>query len=195
LVNSTQGFGDEKMNNEELCGLIGLVGERQDRKAFADLFRYFAPRCKAYALRIGCPDGEAEELTQEAMVSVWRRAETFDRTKAAASTWIFTIVRNKRIDKMRREKPVMAEFEQLERLPAVTVDPGDASDATRVRIVMREAVDALPADQKLVLEKAFYEDKSHSQVAEELQLPLGTVKSRIRLALSRLRISSLEAYA
>lgn len=183
------------MNNDELCSLIELVGERQDRKAFADLFRHFAPRFKAYALRIGCPDGEAEELTQEAMVSVWRRAGTFDRTKAAASTWMFTIVRNKRIDTIRREKPVTGEFEELERLPAETIDPGDARDAAQASAAIREAMDTLPLEQKLVLEKAFFEDKSHSQVAEELQLPLGTVKSRIRLALSRLRVSPLEAYA
>lgn len=183
------------MNNEHLCGLIELVGAQRDRAAFSELFLYFGPRFKGYAMRTGCRDAEAEELAQEAMISVWRRADSFDRLKANATTWMFAIVRNKRIDLVRREKYPSAELEEVEQRPADTADPGVTYDAAKAGEVLRQALKTLPLEQEQVMQKAFFEEKSHSVIAEELQLPLGTVKSRIRLALSRLRISELEAYA
>jgi len=188
-------WGGNMMSNDQFCELIEAIGKQKDRAAFADLFRYFAPRFKAYAMGIGCGNAEAEELAQETMISVWRRAETFDRTKATASTWMFTIVRNKRIDLFRRHKISTTEIKEAEQLSADTIDPGDARDAAKAGAALRQALSSLPPEQQLVLHKAFFEAKSHSVVAEELQIPLGTVKSRIRLALERLRLANLEVYA
>ncbi len=171
--------------------LIEAVARRRDRAAFAELFHHFAPRLKAFGMRSGGNAEMAEEMAQEAMISVWRRAETFDRSRAAASTWIFTIARNKRIDMIRRTARPKLDAEDF-----LLINPGAGSEsadsaaiAGQSQAQIRELLARLPADQKLVLEKAFFEDKTHNVIAEELNLPLGTVKSRIRLALSRLRVA------
>ncbi len=182
------------MDNRELCALMQAIAERQDREAFAALFRQLAPRLKAYALRGGCSDAEAEELVQETMLTVWRRAGSFDSRIARVSTWIFTIVRNKRIDLKRRTTHPVAEIEQAIELPADTIDPVEALDAASASEAIREALKSLPQEQLLVLQKAYFEDKSYPALAEELGIPLGTVKSRIRLGLQRLRVP-LEIFA
>jgi RNA polymerase sigma-70 factor (ECF subfamily) len=171
--------------------LIEAVARRRDRSAFAELFHHFAPRLKAFCMRAGTDAESAEEMAQEALIAVWRRAETFDRARAAASTWIFTIARNKRIDLIRRTVRPKLDAEDF-----LLINPGDSGQApdgaaiaiqsqSQIRLLLNE----LPPDQRLVLEKAFFEDKTHNAIAEELRLPLGTVKSRIRLALSRLRVA------
>jgi len=158
-----------------------------DRIAFAELFEHFAPRVKSYLLRLGCDMSAAEEIGQEVMVTVWRRAVTFDRRQASASTWMFTIARNKRIDAVRRER--RPEFDASD--PALTPEPEVGGD----RAVQKKqetatvvlAIAELPDEQKHLLQMAYYEDKPHSVIAAETGLPLGTVKSRLRLALNRLR--------
>lgn len=170
---------------------IAAVAARSDREAFARLFRHFAPRIKAYCMKRGSAAAAAEEIAQEAMVQVWRRAAQYDPAKAAASTWIFTIARNKRIDAFRREA-------RPEVLPEDFDDQDPAGDGFD-RLADAEAGDklaaevgSLPPDQAEVIRKAFFEDKTHQDIARELDLPLGTVKSRIRLALGRLRKSMSE---
>jgi RNA polymerase sigma-70 factor (ECF subfamily) len=169
-----------------LSALIVAIAERGDRQAFSALFSHFAPRVKSYLLRLGASAESAEELAQETLLIVWRRAGGFDPSRAAASTWIFTIARNLRFDALRREKR-----------PIVADDPSDAAgapaapdtilaalqDETRVG----RAIADLPADQAQVVRLAFFADKPHSEIAAELNLPLGTVKSRLRLAMGRLR--------
>ncbi|TVR96749.1 MAG: sigma-70 family RNA polymerase sigma factor [Rhodospirillales bacterium] len=176
-----------RVDNDRLCDLIEAVAIHQDRKAFSDLFRHFAPRLKAFGLRQGSDAATADELAQEAMLAVWRKAATFDRSRASATTWIFTIVRNKRIDMFRRQnRPEVTLDEAAEQVS----DEAPADDQLRwadAGEVLREVLATLPKEQIVVLQKAFYEDKSHSVIAEELNLPLGTVKSRIRLGLARLR--------
>lgn len=179
----------------QYCDLIEAVAERQDRESFNTLFEYYGPRFKSYAKRMGCGEPEAEELTQEAMVSAWRRAETFDRKKATASTWMYTILRNKRIDLARRNKFILTELDSVENEAADTVHADDTYDVSKATKAIKEALQQLPAEQMTVLQKAFFEEKSHSEIAEELKLPLGTVKSRIRIALSKLRCEDLEVYA
>jgi RNA polymerase sigma-70 factor (ECF subfamily) len=158
-----------------------------DRSAFAELFEHFAPRVKSYLMRLGCDVSAAEEIGQEVMVTVWRRAETFDRFQASASTWMFTIARNKRIDAVRRER--RPEFDLAD--PAFMPEPEKAGDVVvqarqETETVVR-AIDELPEEQKQLLRMAYYDDKPHSVIAAETGLPLGTVKSRLRLALGRLR--------
>ncbi len=185
-TNEVRGVPENRHND-----LIEAVALRRDRSAFAELFHHFAPRLKAFGLRSGAGADAAEEMAQETMISVWRRAETFDRSRAAASTWIFTIARNKRIDLIRRTaKPILDAEDFLLINPGTVSEAADgAAIAMQSQEQIRELLTYLPAEQKLVLEKAFFEDKTHNVIADELNLPLGTVKSRIRLALGRLRIA------
>ena len=172
--------------------LMAAVAKRHDRDAFIELFEFFAPRLKAYVMRSGADPASAEELAQEAMVSVWRKAATFDPAKAAVSTWIFAIARNRRIDQVRREnRPTVDEHDLTGEVRWQEDAFGDIQAAEEQEILAR-AIASLPAEQAEVIRKAFYEDKSHSAVAEELGLPLGTVKSRIRLALAQLKRSVSE---
>jgi len=173
---------------DDSAELIEAVARRRDRAAFAELFRRFAPRVKAFVMRSGADADTAQEVAQETMVLVWRRAETFDRRRAGAATWIFTIARNKRIDLLRRA--THAGFDPEDYVLFSTEAPQSA-DAAAIGRQVRERIGAvmqqLTADQVEVLRMAFFQDKSHSMIAQEMKLPLGTVKSRIRLALTRLR--------
>ena len=172
-------------------GLLRAVATLRDRAAFAELFQHFAPRLKAFMMKGGADSDTAEELAQEAMIQVWRRAESYDPSRAAASTWIYTIARNKRIDRLRRERrPDMSEEEYTAALGGADDGGGRgdrAAERGQAEARLARSVQELPDDQALVVKMAFYEDKSHSAIAAELKLPLGTVKSRIRLALTRLR--------
>lgn len=177
----------EPTTPEEHRALMIRVAEARDKRAFEALFTHFGPRVKAYLMRSGSNPDSAEELAQEAMATVWRRADSFDPSQASAATWIFTIARNKRIDAYRRlnrpeldpEDPAL--IPQAEIAPDQVVEEGEMSDA------IRSAVKTLPAEQADMLKMAFFEDKAHSEIAEETGLPLGTVKSRLRLAIARMR--------
>jgi len=167
--------------------LMAAIAGRRDRAAFARLYGHFAPRLKAYLIRQGADEGGAEDVTQEAMLTVWHRAASFDPAKAGVSTWIYTIARNKRIDRLRRERYPEVELND----PALVPDTPAAADAviaaSEAEDRLRHAIGRLPAEQSDLLQLAFFQDKSHSAIADERGLPLGTVKSRIRLALQRLR--------
>ena len=167
---------------------VAAVAERQDRAAFARLYGYYAPRLKSFFLRQRVAPDKAEELAQEAMISLWRKAASFESSKASVSTWLFTIARNKRIDMLRREnRPEIGKDDYL-----LLVGPAEEADQSAIASSEAEqlasGIAELSPEQQEVLQKAFYEDLSHSEIAEALGLPLGTVKSRIRLALMRLKI-------
>lgn len=169
-----------------LEALVGLIACHRDRNAFIELFQHFAPRLKAFMMRGGADPETAEEIAQEAMITVWNKAEQFDPARAALSTWIFTIARNKRIDMLRRQ--VRPEIDALDLPGSDDVPPPDARlELTQASADLRGSIALLPPEQRQVLQLAFFEDKSHGVIAVELGLPLGTVKSRIRLALARLR--------
>ncbi len=173
---------------DEAADLIQAIATRQDRAAFAALFRHYGPRIKAFLMRGGSDSETAQEVAQEAMIMVWRKAASFDRTRAAAATWIYTIARNKRIDHLRRTGRPPIEAEDWLTIFAPEEEDADKSVlAGQTYTRMKELMDDLSADQLVVIRKAFFEDKTHTAIAEELGLPLGTVKSRIRLALGRLR--------
>jgi RNA polymerase sigma-70 factor (ECF subfamily) len=169
----------------EMDALLLRVAAERDRSAFAALFTHFAPRVKAYLIRLGASSGVAEELAQEALLSVWRKAHLFDPAKASAATWLFTIARNLRIDAIRREKRPELDPEDFMPEPGADADAGLmlAENEGRLRLALRE----LPVDQIQVVELSFFADKPHSQIAEELGIPRGTVKSRLRLAMGRLK--------
>jgi RNA polymerase sigma-70 factor (ECF subfamily) len=176
------------LSADEAADLIEAIATRQDRTAFASLFHHFAPRIKAFIMRGGADAEAAQEVAQEALIMVWRKAASFDRTRASASTWLYTIARNKRIDLLRRSSRPAIETEDW--LTVFAPEDGDADKsvlAGQTYNRMKELLGGLSADQLVVIQKAFFEDKTHMAIAEELKLPLGTVKSRIRLALGRLR--------
>ncbi len=174
-------------NGAAAAALMARIAGDRDRGAFASLYQAYGPRLKAYLMRQGADEANAEELVQEVMLSVWRRADGYDPRLASVSTWLFTIARNKRIDFLRRVKRP----EILADEPAFMPEPVDAVDAVYEAAEdgerLRRALQSLPPEQAELLKLAYYEDKSHSVIAVETQLPLGTVKSRIRLALQRLR--------
>lgn len=166
---------------------LEAVANSQDRDAFAELFNHFGPRVKAYLMRLGSDDTMAEEVAQDVMVTVWRKAALFDRTKSSAATWLFRVARNRRIDMLRRKRTINVDTETMviedENLP----DPNETLDEDKRQARIRKALAQLPEQQLQLVELAFFTELSHSQIAEETGLPLGTVKSRIRLAFGRLR--------
>lgn len=180
--------GLNELDEAEIREALSAIAGREDRTAFAALFRYFAPRLKAYAMKSGMSAQAAEEMTQETMITVWRKASLYNPAKASGATWIFAIARNKRIDLWRGERRPEIE--------AFAADPADetmpAADTAYAAIEDQHSIAAalgqLPAEQASILQKAFFEDKSHSAISEELSLPLGTVKSRVRLGMERMRV-------
>jgi len=180
-------------SGEQLSQLLVAVGRGADRQAFAALFKHFAPRLKSYLARTGSSDAQAEDFAQEAMVSVWRKAARFDPQQAAASTWIFAVARNLRVDHYRRLGPRMEQaglaLEDGAELEAA--EPGPTPEAQLFGLEcergVRSALALLPPEQQEVLRLSFYEEHPHARIAAELGIPLGTVKSRVRLALGQLR--------
>ena len=167
--------------------LLVRVGRDRDKIAFSELFDYFGPRVKSFLLRFGSDMSLAEEIAQEAMIMVWRRAETYDPRQSAASTWIFTIARNKRIDRLRRENRPLPDMTDPTLMPE-SIETGEIQVArTQQEKKIRHALKNLPEEQAKMIFSAYYEEKSHREIAEESGVALGTVKSRIRLALNRLR--------
>jgi RNA polymerase sigma-70 factor (ECF subfamily) len=164
---------------------IVAVGARRDRAAFAALFRHFAPRVKSYVMRLGASAELAEEIAQETLLTVWRRAEAYDPAKAAASTWIFTIARNLRIDRARRDNRPPPEEDPSDVSPPPAPDTILSAVQDEARVT--QALEILSRDQAQVINLAFFGGKPHSEIAADLGLPLGTVKSRLRLAMARLR--------
>ncbi|WP_347558264.1 sigma-70 family RNA polymerase sigma factor [Robbsia sp. KACC 23696] len=178
--------------------LIVRIAESADKAAFAELFAYFAPRLKGFLMRGGSPADNAEDLSQEAMLMVWRKAAQFDPARAGASTWIYTIARNLRIDAGRRGVLETISDDALESGERALSEDGadDTSawvEASQRDARVREAVQRLPDEQSKVVMMAFFHGLAHADVARELSLPLGTVKSRLRLATQKLR-SMLDAW-
>lgn len=166
--------------------LIARIAESRDRAAYAALFTRFAPKLKAFVMGQGLTAQEAEDLAQDAMLNVWRKAHLFDPARATAVTWIYSIARNLRIDAARRAKRVRDLPEDLWQGDGDKPADQELIDHQSARSVAA-LIGALPADQQTVLKMSFYEDLSHGDIAKALSLPLGTVKSRLRLALTRLK--------
>ncbi|ODN70294.1 ECF RNA polymerase sigma factor RpoE [Methylobrevis pamukkalensis] len=151
------------------------------------LFDHFAPRINAYLRRLGTDPAIAEDLTQDVMVVLWRKAELFDPAKSSLGTWLFRIARNRRIDLARQSRRDDLDENEPMLLPAEPVEAGDDLDARRRDARIRETLALLPPEQMELVQLAFYRGLSHSQIAEATGQPLGTVKSRLRLAFGRLR--------
>ncbi len=163
------------------------MADAQDRSAFAALFEHFAPRINAFLQRQGSDPAQAEEVVQETMVNVWRKASLFDPARASASTWVFTIARNLRIDMIRKASRPEPDMMDPAFVPDADPPPEEIIVRNQTAGRLKDAVAKLPQAQQDVLRLAFFEEKAHPQVAEELDIPLGTVKSRIRLAFKSIR--------
>lgn len=161
------------------------VRDNRDRAAFAALFDYFAPRLKGFIMRSGVSAHQAEEIVQDVMLAIWRRAESFDPHRAQVSAWVYQIARNRQIDIARKEKRPMPE--------ELKEDPGAESDASQILAIeqeadlLKQALGRLKADQREIIEKAYLGELTHQEISTRTGLPLGTIKSRIRLGLERLR--------
>jgi RNA polymerase sigma-70 factor (ECF subfamily) len=167
---------------------IVAIAQREDRAAFAALFDFYAPRLKSMLIRMGISAEAAEDLAQDTLLAVWRKAALYDPQRATASAWIYAIARNLRIDRLRRDQraKLFAIYEALEEAEGPE-RPDDSLDTAQDEARVRTALAALPAEQIRVVQLSFFEGRAHGDIARILGLPLGTVKSRIRLAVNRLR--------
>jgi RNA polymerase sigma-70 factor (ECF subfamily) len=186
MVPDSQGQDQQTPAREQLDAWVEACA-RSDRSAFKALFAFYAPRIKGYIKRLATDDATAEELTQEVMLTVWRKAKLFDARQASASTWIFRIARNRRIDLARRASKPDLDADEPMLQPEAVEAPDIAAHARDRDARVREALKTLPDDQISLLRRAFFDGLSHSEIAEAEGLPLGTVKSRIRLAFNKLR--------
>lgn len=175
------------MEARDLSGLLVKVAEKGDRTAFADLFGHFGPRIKGFMMKTGASDDLAEEVVQETMVTLWTKAKLFDPSKAGASTWIFTIARNKRIDLLRRRNRPEPDPHDPMFQPDPEPNGEQALSSQQDQVRIRKAMADLPPEQHEIVRLSFFEGLPHSAIAERLELPLGTVKSRLRLAFRKVR--------
>jgi RNA polymerase sigma factor (sigma-70 family) len=170
--------------------LLARVAENDDKAAFRAIYQHFAPRIKAYAINQGFSQ-HAEVLVQEVMTSVWRNADKYSESLASVSTWIFTITRNQRIDILRKlnrtRAEIVIETEDLWQIPTEDTTICSIQNLSTEKFV-KAAIEKLPEEQMIALRKVYYEGKTHEEVAEELKIPLGTVKGRLRLSLQKLRV-------
>ncbi len=166
---------------------IQAIAARRDSQAFRRLFDYFGPRLKTYLMSAGAESTQAEDIMQEAMVALWHKAHLFDPTKARASTWMFTIARNLRIDALRRQSRQVTDQDDPTTRPGEVIQSDHLVARKQDSARIKQALNGLSPDQRDVIRLCFFQDLSHSQIARTLNLPLGTVKSRIRLAVAKLR--------
>ncbi len=167
--------------------LIARIAQDRDKTALADLFRLFAPRIKAMMLRLSVTEAQAEDLVQETLLTVWRKAHLYSPERGAVSTWLFAIARNLRIDMLRRQSN--QPYVDYETLILESPLPLGLAAAEERQVIERVsvAIESLSPEQREVIRLSFINDLPHSAIAEKVGIPLGTVKSRLRLAYERLR--------
>ena len=173
--------------DDELTLSVELIGKNQDKLAFNNIFRYFAPRLKSFLIKAGSTDSQAEEVIQEVMIAVWTKSSTYDSSKSSVSTWIYTIARNKRIDKIRKEKRhYLSDSDEGLEIPVDSTQEKEIFSA-QISNSLKNYMSNLPEEQSKLLKLSYFYNKTHADISEELKIPLGTVKSRIRLALTKMR--------
>ena len=169
------------------AGLLQAVAANQDTDAFQALFTWYAPRIKSVMRRQGADEVMAEELSQETLLTVWRKSHLFDPTKAGPSTWIFTIARNLRIDRFRKENRPELDPNDPALVPEAEQQADVALETKDREKLVRKCLQALPEDQREVVRLSYIEGLAHPEIAKRLEIPLGTVKSRLRLSFQKLR--------
>ncbi|WP_281544374.1 sigma-70 family RNA polymerase sigma factor [Grimontia sp. SpTr1] len=200
LVESTYNSSNQKRSNsrssmstptpEHLAELLTLVANKRDDKAFSSLFSHFAPKIRSYGLRHLRADGQAMELVQETMILVWRKAHLYDGTKGGASTWVFTIMRNVSFDMLRKVKSNREDCLSGDIWPLIDGEVGDQEDEAlqdQIQTQLLSYIDLLPDLQQQVVRGVYLKQLTHQELADQLNVPLGTIKSRLRLGLQKLR--------
>ena len=173
--------------DSELSSCIELIGKNQDKSAFSNIFKYFAPRLKSFLIKAGSTDMQAEEVIQEVMIAIWTKSSTYDSSKSSVSTWVYTIARNKRIDKIRKERRhYLSESDEGLEIPVDSTQEKEIFSA-QISNSLNRYMSNLPEEQSRLLKLSYFYNKTHADISEELKIPLGTVKSRIRLALTKMR--------
>lgn len=167
--------------------MLVRVAQTRDKSAFSEVFSFFGPRVKGYMMRARVPAEQAEDIAQETLLKVWRKAHLFDPSKATASTWIFTIARNLRIDALRKTARPQLDPDDPGLKPPEEPRADELTERAQRDEHIRQALHMLPESQQDVVKLFFFEDEPHSVIAERLNLPLGTVKSRLRLAFDKIR--------
>ena len=171
-----------------MSDLLSRIATDRSDEAFRKLFADYGPRIKGYMMRQGADASLAEELAQETLLTVWRKAALYSADKGSPTTWIFTIARNLRIDRLRRESPWQElTDEHAASIPSEETAPDVAASERQRQVRVQAVLRELPPDQLEVVTLAFIDGQSHSEISERLGLPLGTVKSRIRLAYQKVR--------
>ena len=172
---------------QHFARLAYAVAKNRDQSAYAELFHFFAPRLKSFLLRQNTPANEAEEIVQEVMMVLWHKADLYDPEKSSLSTWLFRIARNRRIDAARRQLSRKLDEKDPLLIPVAPPAPDDLVQSGDLEDLVRNALAKLPGEQVKLIQLAFFLGQSHSEIAASTGLPLGTVKSRIRLAFGKLR--------
>lgn len=179
---------EEKQRQEVLFrSLITRVAQNRDRQAFAQLFDHFAPRLKSFMMRKNTSAELAEDLVQEAMIAVWTKAALYEPSKGSVTTWVFTIARNLRIDRIRRDVHMptteLGDYDE----PSEAPEGEELLGRKQEDGLVARALQAIPEEQRQILVLSFVEEMPQSEIATRLSIPLGTVKSRMRLAYGHLR--------
>ena len=174
------------MDKNELSELMIKVRDYRDELAFSDLFDFIAPKIKSYYIQNNVSSEIAEELTQEVLSIVWTKSDKYEPSKSAVSTWIYTIARNKRVDLLRKNKSFDIKEEDIREF-LYENNQSDKIAQGELRDQVEKINEKLDLDQRKIIKMNFFENKSHKKIAEELEIPLGTVKSRIRHILTKLQ--------
>ena len=178
---------DASVLNIQLSECLNDIAENQNKASFQTIFKYFAPRLKSYLIKLGALENQAEEVIQEVMIAVWTKSASYNKEKSSVGTWIYTIARNKRIDKIRKEKRhYLTESDEGLEIPVQSTQESEIL-SSQLSVKLKKYIENLPKEQGDLLKLSYFYDKTHVDISEELNIPLGTVKSRIRLALTKMR--------
>ncbi|WP_247875840.1 sigma-70 family RNA polymerase sigma factor [Azospirillum sp. TSH100] len=169
--------------------MVDAVAQHRDRTAFAALFRHFAPKILQYCQKLGADRSTAEELVQDVMLTVWLKAGSFDPAQSAVGTWVFTIARNRRIDRLRKETRPAPDPDDPAMIPASRATPEESAQLVQSSRQLQDAIGSLAANQSEVLRRSYFLEQTHEEIAQDTAVPLGTVKTRLRLALQHLKSS------
>ncbi len=174
------------MNKSDLSNLMVKISKHRDELAFSNMFDFIAPKINAYFIQNGLKNDVSEELTQEVLSSVWAKSHLYNPSKAAVSTWIYTIARNKKVDFLRKNSNNSFNEDDVRQF-LYEENSGNQNDINEIRKQVSKIDEELDKDQRKLIKMSFFENKSHKKIAEELEIPLGTVKSRIRHILIKMQ--------